>query len=65
MKILVIGGTGLIGSKTVAILRQPEWRKWSAVRCAGIRGSQGVAPSAPHHSSVNEPGNDSKNSSSA
>jgi len=36
MKIVVIGGTGLIGSKTVAILRQGGHEVVAASRKAGV-----------------------------
>jgi uncharacterized protein YbjT (DUF2867 family) len=36
MKIVVIGGTGLIGSKTVAILRQGDHEVVAASRKAGV-----------------------------
>jgi uncharacterized protein YbjT (DUF2867 family) len=40
MKIVVIGGTGLIGSKTVAILRQDDHKVKAASTPSPVKGSK-------------------------
>jgi uncharacterized protein YbjT (DUF2867 family) len=55
MKIVVIGGTGLIGSKTVAILRQRGHRRALQPDARGSHASQAHLPRMCR-STVNTPG---------
>ncbi len=47
MKIAVIGGTGLIGSKTVAILRQRGQEVVAASPKSGVNSSSGEGSRSP------------------